>query len=656
MAFYTILFDTDNDFDSVEFVGAAEISSDLLTPDASIDFGLVDIEVTTDFGAFFYRADAELGDSIFVFDPDGDEIVGVDAGRGSSADLVRDGFDRTLTSNIVFSFDEGPVPGTFSIIDFDLVAGELNETLVEGRFRVESGLIGTSEGDSLVGGSEGDYIEGRAGDDTLSGAAGDDLLLGGVGDDLLLGGAGDDILDDGSGVDTLDGGAGNDTYRRDLSETFPDQIDFVPVADLALGRFYALAEGPAEGNDIFIDIENIELSGDYDLHLVGDDGANRLSSGAGDDMLFDGAGNDTVLGGAGDDTLVAGGGVDTFDGGPGIDTYRVELPPEAVPEGGYTALIDLQAGTIGADIQDPADFDTMINVEKFEFDLPETVNINFLGSSGDDLITSSRASDTLDGGEGVDTAVWDGAASDYILTLGSLTVTEKGAGGAVDAVENFELLEFGDGFSFVADGAVDFRAMSGVADLTEAELRELAEVYIAYFDRAPDALGLYFYGNAIANGTALEQAASTFINSTEYQTTYPEEITNAQFVETVYNNVIGRGSDQAGFDFWLPLLDDPNNGIGRDTFIYEFLQGVQSGSPDEAFLDSKVDIGLYFAAINGMSDVDNAAAAMDLFDGSSSSIDAAVAAIDGYYADALDPTTGEFLLQLVGVVDDPFSV
>jgi hypothetical protein len=31
-----------------------------------------------------------------------------------------------------------------------------------------------------------------------------------------------------------------------------------------------------------------------------------------------------------------------------------------------------------------------------------------------------------------------------------------------------------------------------------------------------------------------------------------------------------------------------------------------------------------------------------------------VAAIDGFYADALDPVNGEFLLQLVGVVDDPF--
>ena len=29
---------------------------------------------------------------------------------------------------------------------------------------------------------------------------------------------------------------------------------------------------------------------------------------------------------------------------------------------------------------------------------------------------------------------------------------------------------------------------------------------------------------------------------------------------------------------------------------------------------------------------------------------------DGFYADALDPTNGEFLMPLVGVLDDPFAM
>ena len=57
-----------------------------------------------------------------------------------------------------------------------------------------------------------------------------------------------------------------------------------------------------------------------------------------------------------------------------------------------------------------------------------------------------------------------------------------------------------------------------------------------------------------------------------------------------------------------------------------------------------------------MSDVDDAVTAMDLFDGTQASINAAVDAIDGFYADALDPLNGEFLMPLVGVLDDPFLV
>jgi len=33
-----------------------------------------------------------------------------------------------------------------------------------------------------------------------------------------------------------------------------------------------------------------------------------------------------------------------------------------------------------------------------------------------------------------------------------------------------------------------------------------------------------------------------------------------------------------------------------------------------------------------------------------------VAAVDGFHADALDPDDGEFLMPLVGVLDDPFAV
>jgi len=762
---------------------------------------------------------------------------------------------------------------------------------------------GDGNDDITYEGDVSSFILGDAGNDTLNGGAGDDTLFGGAGDDSLLGGTGDDVIDDGSGVDTLDGGAGNDTYRRDLAETFPDEIDFVPVADLTEGAFYALAEGPAEGNDIFIDIENIELSGDYDLHLIGDDGANRLSSGAGDDMLFDRAGDDTVLGGAGDDTLVSGTGVDVFDGGEGFDTYRVDLKEDLdVPEGGFTLLIDAAAGTLGADIQDPADFDTITGIEAFEIDAPDSVRVSFSGSGADESVSAGDGSDTLSGGDGADTLqggrgddtleggggddvfvnlfggsdLWDGGAGadtlvtdltgldpegfsivvdlaagthgrsdrptqdtlrsienvriigdwraeltgddganrleagdgdDLLSGGGGEDALEGGAGadlirggggndeirggagddtleggagtfdlldyaadesgvsvdleagiatdgtGGVDLVSGFESLrgsDFDDLLRGYADRGTDISAERGddtviggagddsldgeagddviegrggtdlayysgdrdaytlaigaggvsiedrradgdgtdaisgieilqfadrtwrlekfsdVAGLSEADFRAFVELYIAYFNRAPDAEGLFFWGSAFAGGFSLEQSAREFLTQPEYDAAYPPGLSNLDFATEVYANVLGRDPDPVGLNFWVDVLD--SGARTRDVFILEVLKGAKApareGDPpdfvaqkeeDRQYLSDKTDIGIYFAVTKGMSDVGDADAAMQLFDGSPGSVDAAAAAIDGFHDAALDPEAGEFLLTLVGVVDDPFA-
>ena len=73
-------------------------------------------------------------------------------------------------------------------------------------------------------------------------------------------------------------------------------------------------------------------------------------------------------------------------------------------------------------------------------------------------------------------------------------------------------------------------------------------------------------------------------------------------------------------------------------------------------MKTKTDIGAYYSVLKGMSEVNNAKAAMALYDGSAQSVADTLFAIDGYFEDALDPNTGEFLMQLIGVIDDPFAV
>jgi hypothetical protein len=47
---------------------------------------------------------------------------------------------------------------------------------------------------------------------------------------------------------------------------------------------------------------------------------------------------------------------------------------------------------------------------------------------------------------------------------------------------------------------------------------------------------------------------------------------------------------------------------------------------------------------------------MALFDGSAASVQDTVDAIDALYAAAMDGENGDFLMPLVGVMDDPFVI
>src|SRR6056297_734078 len=284
------------------------------------------------------------------------------------------------------------------------------------------------------------------------------------------------------------------------------------------------------------------------------------------------------------------------------------------------------------------------------------------GFGGNDALEGMGDNDIIDGGAGIDTALYSGAQASYTLTL-SPTATalmdRRADGNGTDTLIDIELLDFDT-------GTFSLNQFGGTTGLSEQNFESFIELYIAYFNRAPDAIGLNFWGTAFANGTTLEEMATLFVGQDETLAAYPAGTSNNVFAETVYNNVLGRTPDQAGFDFWVGQLD--TGSVSRDQFILNVLQGAKSDLKpelgpdfvtqqlaDQAYLEDKIDIGAYFAIHKGMSDVTNASDAMTHFDGTQIGKDNAVAAIDDYHTAALDPVNGEFLMQVVGVLDDPFA-
>ena len=68
--------------------------------------------------------------------------------------------------------------------------------------------------------------------------------------------------------------------------------------------------------------------------------------------------------------------------------------------------------------------------------------------------------------------------------------------------------------------------------------------------------------------------ASSFLASTEFQDRYGVNVSNASYVNTLYVNVLGRGYDQAGYDYWLGNL---NNGVEtRYELLLGFAESVEN--------------------------------------------------------------------------------
>ena len=287
-----------------------------------------------------------------------------------------------------------------------------------------------------------------------------------------------------------------------------------------------------------------------------------------------------------------------------------------------------------------------------------------LAYDGNDTLTGGADDDILMGGDGNgDTAVYSGLQSGYTARIsadGTVEIEDRTADrDGTDILTGIETLQFGESTTFNLGKQV------GIASLSEEEIASFVELYIAYFNRAPDAIGLNFWGSAFANGVSLEEIASQFLNQPETQATYPDGLSNLEFATQVYGNVLGRTPDGGGLTFWVNALD--SGGVTRDTFILNVLEGAKVDLPDgssqedidlqigdRAYLAEKTEVGEYFAIINGLSNVEEATAVMDLFirDGATSQSDA-FTATDEALASALSNDGAEFLIQLVGVIEDP---
>ena len=281
--------------------------------------------------------------------------------------------------------------------------------------------------------------------------------------------------------------------------------------------------------------------------------------------------------------------------------------------------------------------------------------------AGNDTVQGDDGNDVIDGGDGVDTAVVTSDASDYALEVSQdgIAVTLRSAAATDrDFLVDTEFLEFGDGFEFLADGAIDLTVLSGAASVSGPELTSLVELYVAYFNRAPDALGLSFWANALSEGVSLHDIAALFFDQDEAREKMPPESEVGAFVDLAYAHLWDRAADDAGRAFWVDQLSAGN--VSRPEFMLKLIEGAKAptGSPDDVrTIQDKTDLAVAFAVTEGLTDAEDAAQVLGIYDrdDAANTLAQAQQLIEGFASDAAATDgTGDLTVQIVGVVDDPF--
>ncbi len=99
----------------------------------------------------------------------------------------------------------------------------------------------------------------------------------------------------------------------------------------------------------------------------------------------------------------------------------------------------------------------------------------------------------------------------------------------------------------------------------------VVRLYFAYFLRIPDYGGLTFWMNYFRAGHSLIEISNAFAGSAEFVNRYGA-LTNSQFVDLVYQNVLGRAADAGGKAFWLGQL---NGGMSRGAMMIGFSESAE---------------------------------------------------------------------------------
>ncbi|MER2265821.1 DUF4214 domain-containing protein [Methylobacterium oxalidis] len=136
-----------------------------------------------------------------------------------------------------------------------------------------------------------------------------------------------------------------------------------------------------------------------------------------------------------------------------------------------------------------------------------------------------------------------------------------------------------DGFVFSAEHIDDLQfAFDAGIFVPDPTASDISRLYYGVLDRSPDTGGLQWWHTQADFGTSLSSIAQAFLVSQEYSVLYPTSPTDAEYVNALYANALGRAPDAGGAQFWEDSLAsntltraDVAVGISESAEAHEYL-------------------------------------------------------------------------------------
>ena len=192
-------------------------------------------------------------------------------------------------------------------------------------------------------------------------------------------------------------------------------------------------------------------------------------------------------------------------------------------------------------------------------------------------------------------------------TASSFKLTNRGfAGGVTTLLPSQTTVQF-------SDFSVNLLIGDKSKTIPAATLNSIIELYIAFFNRVPDANGLAYWIDQSKAGMSSDAMANNFYAAAIIYsdlTNYTNSMSNADFVKVIYKNVLGRNEvDAGGLAYWTAALEKPAGTEGaetRGTLIRTIVGTAHNFKGDPQYgwvadlLDNKIAVGTYFAVQQGL--------------------------------------------------------